>query len=453
MDFRDHSLEWLAGMVGRRQLAARELAQTALDRIDATNRELNAFIAVDGDRAMDAARALDDALARGEPAGPLCGIPLGVKDTEDTIGYRTTYGSKLWADAPIAETDSILVQRLRAAGCIVVGKTNTPELASLGVTENVVFGVTRNPWDLDRTCGGSSGGSAAAVAAGMVPIATGSDGGGSIRIPSSACGLTGFKPSTGRVPDGGPRPVDWPLITTRGVLASSAADVVSAYDVIVGPHPSELRSLPAPATSWLEDVDGGGLPLRIGWSPTLGYAEIDPDVHAVCEAALHKLGVDIVPVDKVFDSDPSGVWVTLESIYNRRTFMPFFGTPKWDERDPAVTRFDHFADNLTALDVMAAEDAIHGINLQLIEVFERVDLLATPTVIAPPPRIGDDFVGWVRHTYPFNLTRSPAGTVNAGFTPDGLPVGLQLVGPQHADVAVLRALKAAEDVLGRAIKR
>jgi aspartyl-tRNA(Asn)/glutamyl-tRNA(Gln) amidotransferase subunit A len=446
MDLREHRITDLAARVGRRELSARELVGVALARIEAVDTAVNAFVAVDGERAMADAAALDERLARGEAPGPLCGLPLGVKDTEDVAGYRTTYGSHLWDDAPLAEHDSVLVARLRAAGCIVVGKTNTPELATKATTDNALFGTTANPWDLARTCGGSSGGAAAAVSAGMVAVATGSDGGGSIRIPSSACGLTGFKPSLGRVPDGGPRPVDWQHLTTRGVLAFAGEDVVAAYDACVGPEPSDLRSLPAPSLPWAVATREAGRPVRIGWSRTLGYAECDDEIAAICEQALAALGVEIVDVGDVFDNDPGLAWSTLVSVYNRRTYAG--REDRFAERDAQVASYDGIAANVTAADMVAAEDTCHRMNVRLVEVFKRVDLLATPTLATPTPLLGDVSTAWVRHTYPFNMTRSPAGTVTAGFSAGRLPVGLQLVGPQHADVAVLAALLEAEALLG-----
>ena len=234
---------------------ATAVTEAALARIVRLNPALNAIIAGDADRALAQAAEVDERVAGGAHL-PLAGVPLAVKDTEDTVGYRTTYGSRLFADNPFATDDSVLVARLRAAGCVVVGKSNTPEFATSADTSNLVFGSTRNPYAPDRLTGGSSGGAAAAVASGMVPLATASDGGGSIRIPASACGLPGFKPSLGRVPDGGPHPVDWPLVTTRGVITRTVADLVATLDVVVGPERTDLRSLPAPCVPFSVGVDG-----------------------------------------------------------------------------------------------------------------------------------------------------------------------------------------------------
>src|SRR4051812_35995549 len=200
MDFRTTTVAQLAQDVSTKRISARELVGAALARIEEVDNKVNAFVAVDEERALADAAAIDARLAAGEDVGPLAGVPIGVKDLEDAAGFRTTQGSAVYADSAVMEADSPLVERLKAAGCVVVGKTNTPEGGHKADTINPLFGATANPWDLTRTAGGSSGGSAAAIAAGLVPLCTGSDGGGSIRIPSSVCGISGMKASLGRVP-------------------------------------------------------------------------------------------------------------------------------------------------------------------------------------------------------------------------------------------------------------
>ena len=255
MDFRTESLRGLADAVKSRRVGARELVAHALERIEAVNPQVNTFVAVDGERALAEASRIDDRVAAGESVGPLAGIPIGVKDLEPAAGFVTSFGSRLFADDPPAEADSVQVGRLRAAGAVVVGKTNTPEEGWKGDTDNLVFGRTANPWSLTHSAGGSSGGSAAAIAAGMVPMATGSDGGGSIRIPSALCGLTGMKASFGRVAVGGDAP-GWVDLSARGPMARRLADIAYALEVVAGPHPTDPRSLPsAPGLFAL-----GGLP-------------------------------------------------------------------------------------------------------------------------------------------------------------------------------------------------
>jgi Asp-tRNA(Asn)/Glu-tRNA(Gln) amidotransferase A subunit family amidase len=458
MDFRRTTVAALAADVAARRISARELVATALARIEDVDPQVNAFVAVDGDAALDEAAALDARIAAGESVGPLAGIPIGVKDLEDAAGFPTTYGSAVYADAAPAVADSPLVERLRAAGCIVVGKTNTPETGHKADTTNPLFGSTRNPWNLERSAGGSSGGSAAALAAGLVPLCTGSDGGGSIRIPSAVCGLSGMKPSLGRVPSGGPTPPGWADLSTKGPMARTVRDITLALDTVVGPEATDLRSLPMPDASWTRSLQELHPPRKVGWAPTLGYADVDREVAAICAAAVERLadlGTEVVEVDPVFPEDPVLPWLTLAMVGDERALGHLRDTADWERLDPGhVAAMDRFGRGVSGADLLAAVDACHSANLRLVDLFHRVPLLLTPTVAGQTGPAGGNGVvdgtetpQWVAFTYPFNMTRSPAGTVCAGFTADGMPVGLQVVGPQHADVAVLRALALLEDAL------
>jgi aspartyl-tRNA(Asn)/glutamyl-tRNA(Gln) amidotransferase subunit A len=460
VDFRTESVVGLAEQVRLGRLSAGSLVDHALAQIAAHNPTINAFVAVDEERARASAAAVDAKVSAGRDPGPLAGIPIGVKDLEDAAGFVTTHGSKAFADGPMARLDSALVARLVAAGCVVLGKTNTPELGWKADTDNQAFGPTLNPWGIEHTPGGSSGGSAAAVASGMVPMATGSDGGGSIRIPSSCCGLSGMKPSLGRVPSGGPTAPDWQNLSTKGVLARRMADVVAALDVAVGPDPSDLRSLPRPEASWIAALVNPKPPRRVAWSPTLGYADVDAEVLAICTHAveiMESLGTEVVEIDTVFDADPVDDWLTLSGVYNLRTHAGVLGTEAWEHVDPILATVIDGAGSKSALDLVRAEDACHALNLRLVDLFHDVRLLITPTVAAaPPPRSlggsgminGSTDFNWVKFTYPFNMTRSPAASICAGLTSSGLPVGLQLVGPQHADLVVLRSAAALEEAIG-----
>jgi aspartyl-tRNA(Asn)/glutamyl-tRNA(Gln) amidotransferase subunit A len=457
VDFRRTTVAALAADVAARRVSSRELVEAALARIDEVDAQVNAFVALDPEGALSQARAIDDRLAAGEDIGPLAGIPIGVKDLEDAVGFTTSRGSAVHADDPAATHDSPLVDRLRAAGCVVVGKTNTPELGWKADTTNPLFGSTRNPWNLERSAGGSSGGSAAAIAAGMVPLCTGSDGGGSIRIPSSLCGLSGMKPSLGRVPMGGNHPPGWADLSTKGPMARTVRDVTLALDAVVGPEPTDLRSLPMPEASWSRSLQELHAPRRVGWAPTLGYASVDTEVLAICTAAMERLsdlGSEVVPVDPVFSSDPARDWITLAMTGNNRAVGHLRGTDDWGLIDPEHVAMMDALGNVSGVDLLAANDACHTANVRLVELFHQVSLICTPTVGGQTGPIGGQGtidgqpnVGWVGFTYPFNMTRSPAGTVCAGYTTDGMPVGLQVIGPQHGDVVVLRALALLEDAL------
>jgi Asp-tRNA(Asn)/Glu-tRNA(Gln) amidotransferase A subunit family amidase len=459
MDFRTTTVEDLVHQVRSRAVSATELAQSALDRIALLDPTYHAFVATDPERTLAEAAAVDRVIASGGDPGPLAGIPLAVKDNQDAIGYRTTFGSPLLADAPEATSDIPFVARMRAAGCVVVGKTNTPEFAWSANTTNAVFGPTTNPFSLGHGPGGSSGGAAAALAAGMVPLATGSDGGGSIRIPSACCGLSGMKPSLGRVPGGGTAPPGWVDLSTNGPMARRIADVTTALDVAVGPDPTDLRALPRPEASWLDALENPHVPVRVAWAPTLGYAEVDAEVLAACEkavAVLESLGADVTTVDTVFDEDPVGDWLTLVGACQLRTMRPFFDHPRWGEVDPVLRAIVEGAKATTGEQVVQVLDKCHTMNLALVDLFHEVRILITPTCSGVAPPLGPTGASvvngavshnWVQFTYPFNMTRSPAATLCAGVTESGLPIGLQLIGPQHGDLVVLRTAAALEAAL------
>jgi aspartyl-tRNA(Asn)/glutamyl-tRNA(Gln) amidotransferase subunit A len=458
MDFRTVSVADLARQVRSRTIGARELTQLALDRIEALNPIYNAFVAVDAERALADAAAVDEVIASGGDPGQLAGIPLAVKDNQDCAGYRTTCGSPLLADAPPAAADIPFVARLRAAGCVVVGKTNTPEFAWSANTTNAVFGPTRNPFDPAHGPGGSSGGAAAALAAGMVPLATGSDGGGSIRIPSACCGLSGMKPSLGRVPGGGAAPPGWLDLSTSGPMARRIADITTALDVAVGPDPTDLRALPRPEASWLAALEDPHVPVRVAWAPTLGYATVDAEVLAACERAvgvLESLGAEVTTIETVFDEDPVPDFLTLMGVCQLRTMRPYMGHPRWGDVDPVLRAIVDASQATTAEQLVQVLDRFHLMNLRLVELFHEVRILVTPTCSGLAPLAGEgsspvngvETPNWVQFTYPFNMTRSPAATVCAGLSSGGLPIGLQLIGPQHGDLVVLRTAAALEAAL------
>jgi aspartyl-tRNA(Asn)/glutamyl-tRNA(Gln) amidotransferase subunit A len=460
MGFADLTVAEVARRVKAREWTAREATDEALSAIASLNGELNAFVALDEARSYEQADAVDALVASGGDPGPLAGVPIGVKDLEDAAGFPTTLGSVLEADAAPAVRDSHLVERLRRAGCVVVGKTNTPEYGWTACTTNALFGFTRNPWDPGHSAGGSSGGSAAAVASGMVPLATGSDGGGSIRIPSALCGLSGFKPSLGRVPAGGTKPPGWLSLSSKGPMARTIAEIALALDVVVGPEQDDLASLPRPEASWLDAVHSAAMPVRVAWSPTLGYAEVDADVLAVCEravVAIEGLGVEVIEVPSVFDHDPVVEWLALVAACHARDLAASKDHPRFHELHPQLRDLAERGESVTGTEVIRAIDAFHRWNLELVELFRDVRLLVSPTTAAVAPREEDGILGsvngrldpaWVRYTYPFNMTRNPAATLCAGLTGAGLPVGLQLVGPQHADALVLRSAAALEAALG-----
>ncbi|MFU8816830.1 MAG: amidase, partial [Pseudomonadales bacterium] len=406
--------------------------------------------------ALAAADAVDERLRRGDPVGPLAGVPLAVKDLEDASGYVTTYGSKLHLDDAPASGDSVLVARLKRAGCVVVGKTNTPEFGYQAVTDGP-FGFARNPWALEHTAGGSSGGSSSALAAGMVPLATGSDGGGSIRIPAALCGFTALKASQGRVPMGGPNPPGSGLLGVRGPMTLGARDLALTLDCVMGDEPSDIFGLPHPGCSFRAALDAANAPPAVVWSPTMGYAEVDAEILAACSAFVAKLagsGVAVVERATIWDQDPSSDWFVFWATLRARAQGHLMGSPAWERIDEGLRATIEWGMKFTGIDYARAMDTCHSLNLRLEAAFADAPFIVTPTLSGQAPRQGaaggqingEVATEWVSFTTGLNMTRNPAGTVCVGYTRSGLPIGLQVIGRQRDDLGVLKTLCFFEDI-------
>jgi Asp-tRNA(Asn)/Glu-tRNA(Gln) amidotransferase A subunit family amidase len=445
----------IIGMVQSGEITPRELMQETLKRIEAVNPKLNAFVSLQAERAMDEAKAMTERLTKGENLGPLAGLPIGVKDLEDAAGMVTSFGSIPYRDN-VAEHDSVQVARLRKAGAIVVGKTNTPEHGFTGFTKNRLHGTTRNPWNLDRTPGGSSGGSAAAVAGGLVAVCTGSDGGGSVRIPASYTGCFGLKTSYGRIP-WGPAPYLWVYhLAGHGPLTRTVADAALYLDCVAGYHPADPDSLPKPSVSYLENVERLPRGLRLGFSPTLGYARVQSDVLAVVEEAVRTFG-DLNHKVEIWNGalpDVGKAWSAMFACDAYATAEADLNKHR-EEMGKALVASLEAVKSMSLADIIAAQRVRTAVNVLLKELFDRYDLLLTPTMpteafgaAGPPPSVIDghpiSLLGAVAFTYPFNFTGHPAASVRAGFAKSGLPVGLQIVGPRHRDDLVLQAAYAYE---------
>lgn len=457
-DFRSLTVQELARRVRDHELSAAEVTNAALERIDALNPTLNAFVALNADDARTQAANIDRRLAAGEDVGPLAGIPIGVKDLEDAKGFVTSRGSLVTGGRDAATADSTEVARLRAAGCVVLGKTNTPEAGWIGDTYNPVFGATLNPWNVERSPGGSSGGTSSAIASGMVPLATGSDGGGSIRIPSALTGMSGHKPSQGRVP-GGPAPMGAGDLSTVGPMARRIRDVALALDVVAGPAPGDLRSLDAPARSYREALADPHAPKRVLWAPSVEGQAPDSEIHGVCRAAVDRIadaGVEVVEVGPVLH-DLMGPFALL--FYGG--MVPVFRDAMNDPAQfamvtPGLQEILSVADGILTPDsVETARSQAQALSIGLAETMAGFDALLSPTVAGQTPVSerngtidGEETTAWVSYTYGFNVTRRPAGTTNAGFTADGMPVGLQIVGHQLDDLGTLVTTAWIEDLLG-----
>jgi aspartyl-tRNA(Asn)/glutamyl-tRNA(Gln) amidotransferase subunit A len=445
-----------ARSVAARERSAEEAVAAALARIDRLEPALNAWCHLDPDGALAAARALDRRIRSGDDVGPLAGVPMGVKDLEDAAGVPTVMGDPARAANPPASTDSVHVARYRAAGAIVLGKTNVPAYGFHAETDNLVSGATRNPWAPSRTAGGSSGGTAAAIAAGMVALGTGSDGGGSIRIPAQVCNLSGFKPTHGVVPSGDDAAPTWATFSTRGPMARTFEEIAYALDVVKGFSARDLLSFDL-AGSFVDAVAAATVEgCRVAWAPSPGLAQPAPAVADVCRAAVERLaahGAVVEEVGEILTAEMARAWVTIGAAGSARCI----GDPEtWAERFlPAATALAGFGRHVDAAALLDAQAAEHAAGLALAALFERYDVLALPGLVGPPPRLGEESPygpGWAGSmTLPFNLTRVPAAVVPAGFVVDDgdrLPVGLQLVAPRCADLRLMRAAAAAEHILG-----
>ncbi|MGH1493266.1 MAG: amidase [Acidimicrobiales bacterium] len=457
MDFLTDSVSQIAARVNGGEQSARDVVAHAIAKIEELNPELNAFVAWDGEQALAQAAAVDQRIAAGEAVGPLAGVPVGVKDLEAVAGFVTTFGSELHAkDAPAAE-DSVLVARMRQAGAIIMGKTNTPEYGHKGATDNVVFGETKNPWSTAHTPGGSSGGTAAALASGMVPLATGSDGGGSIRIPAALCGLSNLKTETGRIPITGRKMPGSGLLSTNGPMGRTTMDSAVALDAVIGPDGRDPLSLPAVTESWADAVRNAEPPKRVVWAPTMGYATVDDEVMASCRAAVDALaaaGTEIIEVDEVFDRDPVEAWYVLWAVARYKAQGHLLGTDEWDRLSESIRPQIEYGARLSGADHALAHDACFDLNWRLEDVFEQAPLILTPATAGQTPLLGQDgeingeqSPGWVKFTYGINMTRNPAGNVCTGLSAAGLPIGMQLIGRHHAEAEVLAAMAAAEQLI------
>ncbi len=437
------------------ELSPTVLMEATLARIDAVNAELNAFVAVrDRDELLAEAHAAGERMSRGE-GRPLEGVPLGVKDLEDVEGLVTTHGSLPYKDH-VAPHDSIQVARLRAAGAIVIGKTNAPEFGYTAITKNLIFGVTRNPWNLERTPGGSSGGSSAAIAGGLVPLATASDGGGSVRLPATFTGCFGLKPSFGRIPHG---PDDfWVTVdtATHGPLTRTVEDGALHLDLVCGPHPLDPQSLPHPGYSYVEKLQEALPSLRIGFSPDLGYAVVQSDVADVVAGAAHefeRLGHRLELV-KGGPPDMGRDWGLVNVFDTAARLAHLLPEREADFGRTFLAGLKH-GWSMTPERWRKAQERREQLNRWCADVFSQFDLLLTPTTPYDPPPAGGPFpqelegralpqASVASFTIPFNLSWHPAATVRAGFSKAGLPVGLQIVGPRHRDDLVLQAAHAFE---------
>jgi len=445
----------LASLIRAKKVSPVEVTEAVLARIERLNPALNAFCTVTTEEARDAAQAAEVSVMTGEELGRLHGVPVSAKDLVFTRRVLTTGGSRLFAEH-VPEEDAVCVERLKGAGAVLIGKTSTPEFGHKGVTESPLLGVTRNPWNPSLTPGGSSGGAGAAVAAGLGPLAVGTDAGGSIRIPASFCGIYGLKPSFGRVPQAPGFP-GWETLSVTGPMTRTVRDAAAMLDVMAGPDDRDRLSLPHDAGApFLEACDAGLAGLSVGWTADLAHARVDPEVAELCAAAaelFEGLGCHVEVVTPGWD-DPAEIFRTLApaEIYGAWAARL---VDSEDQLDRSLVALLRHGQSITAEQYLAAARRRHEFWTDVQRFLARFDLLLMPTVAVPPFEVGRPGLneidgqpvpplGWMPFTFPFNLTGQPAATVPVGMTSSGLPVGLQIVGRRFADRTVLAASAAFE---------
>jgi amidase len=449
----------LVQMMTARKVSAVEVLNAHVAQIERVDPKVNAMVTVDRESARKEAEAADRAIARGQALGPLHGLPVGVKDLHLTKGMLTTFGSKIYKDY-VPDRDSLIVERERAAGGVILGKTNTPEFGAGGQTFNAVFGTTRNPYDLERTCGGSSGGSAVALACGMVALADGSDFGGSLRFPAAYCNVVGLRPSPGRVPNW-PAKLGWYTLAVQGPMARTVGDVALFLQAIAGPDPRSPISIMEPPSLFARplrrDLEG----VRIAWSPNLGRYPVEPSVAKVVDGVrgvFETLGCRVEPADpdlreadEVFDV--LRAWrIGLEREEDLRLHRDLLKkTVVWNAEQ---------ALKLDGPTVARAEAKRTEIYHRMREFMETYEYLITPVAPVPPYPITLEYISEINGQklknyyefagllYAISITGLPAISVPCGFTPEGLPIGLQIVGRFNRDFEVLQLAHAFEQETG-----
>jgi aspartyl-tRNA(Asn)/glutamyl-tRNA(Gln) amidotransferase subunit A len=431
----------------KRTISPVEVTKAVLERIEKLNPKLNAFCFLNQEALKDA-EAAEKRWMSGQPKSLLDGVPVSIKDLLLTKGWPTLRGSKTVDRKGPWNDDAPAVARLREHGAVLLGKTTTPEFGWKGVTDSPLTGITRNPWNPQKTPGGSSGGAVAAVAAGMGPLAVGTDGGGSIRIPCSFTGLFGIKPSFGRVPA-------WPLspfgtVAHVGPITHSVADAALMLNVLAQPDARDWHALPHEPRDWRTGLEHGVRGLRIAFSPDLGYAKVDADVASLVKKAVQvfaDLGAKVEERNPGFEN-PDPIFRT--HWFSGAAFL--LKTVKKPELvDPGLREVAALGEKITAHELLDAQMKRGALGAHMNLFHRDYDLLVTPTLSVPAFDAGKEFpegvkrwIDWTPFSFPFNLTQQPAASIPCGFTKAGLPVGLHIVGPRYADALVLRAARAFE---------
>ena len=439
----------LTRLIRTREVSCEEVMRAHLEQIERVNPMVNAIVTLLPERALDGARMADATIASGQPVGPLHGLPVAHKDLLVTKGIRTTFGSPIYQDF-VPDTDAILVERLRAAGAITIGKTNTPEFGAGSQTFNPVFGATRNPWDLTKTCGGSSGGAAVALACGMMPLADGSDFGGSLRNPASFCNIAGFRPSAGRVPSW-PTVNAWFSLPVLGPMARTVEDLALMLSATAGPDARAPISINESGSVFAGPLARDFRGLRVAWSRDLGGLPVDTRVTEALSSGrrvLEAIGVQVEDADPDL-ADADEVFRVLRAWNFETSFGALLKTQRHLMKDTVIWNIEEGA-RLTGAQVGGAELKRTELYHRVRRFMEQYAFLAAPVVQVPPFDVNQPWVteingekmhtylDWMKSCYAISATGLPAVSVPCGFTRDGLPVGLQIVGRHQDDFGVLQ---------------
>jgi len=449
----------LGALLAKKKLSARELLDAHLKQIERVNPKVNAIVTLVADQAQAKAKLCDEAAARGRFLGPLHGLPVAHKDLQDTKGIRTTYGSPLFKDN-VPSADTLLIHRIREAGAVTLGKTNTPEFGAGSQTFNPVFGATKNPHDLTKTCGGSSGGAAVALACGMVPIADGSDTGGSLRNPAAFCGIVGFRPSPGRVPRF-PTSSAWTTISVVGPMARNAADCAFFLSAVAGPDERSPLSIHEPGARFAQPLDRSFKGVRVAWFKDLGGVPFDSRVRAVIDAQrkrFESLGCIVEQAEPDF-SGADEAFRVLRALSFHHQHAAKVARSRSQIKATVIEEVELGA-KLTAADITRADALRSALYHRAGEFFSRYEFFILPVTQVPAfdinqPYVSEiegrklgNYIDWMRSCYYISVLHNPAISVPAGFTPEGLPVGMQIVGRHHDDWGVLQMAHAFEQAAG-----
>jgi len=453
----------MAGRIRAKDLSAHEALAAHLGQIERVNPQVNAIVTLVPEMAREAAQRADDAQAHGETIGPLHGLPIAHKDLVETKGIRTTFGSPLFKDYVPKEND-LIVERIQRAGAITLGKTNAPEFGAGSQTFNTVFGATHNPYDLSKTCGGSSGGAAVSLACGMIPIADGSDTGGSLRNPAAYCNIVGFRPSPGRVPN--PKAgFAWSTLTTSGPMARSVSDLALLLSAIAGPDSRSPIAPPEPGTTFARALDRNFKGERIAWFKDLGGVPFDPRVREVVDVhrkTFETLGLVVEQAEPDF-TGADFAFKTLRAWGSAATHGERLRANRAAYKDTLAQEIEEGL-RLTGSDIARAE-TLHGQLWRRFQAFlQNYEFFVLPTTQVPPfdvnqpyptevngVRMGS-YIDWMTSCWYISIVGNPAISVPAGFTAEGLPVGLQIVGRYQADFTVLQMAYAFEQATNIARK-